>query len=78
MSEPNLMQLSNLIYATAKVLTEECTSNKKIKGNRRKKPLWKENLEKEREYMRGELSILSELQRGVNVKGSVIISISKQ
>ena len=37
MSEPNLMQLSNVIYATAKVLTEECTSNKKRKGNKRKK-----------------------------------------
>ena len=35
MSEPNLIQLSNVIYVTAKLLTEECTSNKKRKGIRR-------------------------------------------
>ena len=78
MSEPSLMQLSNVIYATAKVLTEECTSNKKRKGNRRKKPLWKEKIEKEIEYMRGELSILSELQRGVNVKGRRFRKMTKK
>ena len=72
MSEPNLMQLRNVIYATAKVITEECTSNKRRKGNRRKKQLWKEKIEKEIERMRGELSIISELQRGDNVKAKEI------
>ena len=47
MSEPNFVQLSDVIYATVKVLREECTSNMRRKGNRRKQPLWKEKIEKE-------------------------------
>ena len=69
MSEPNLMQLNNVLYATAKVLTEECTNNKRRTGNRRKKPLWKEKIEKEIEHMRGELSIISECKGELMLKG---------
>ena len=53
MSESNLMQLSNVIYATAKVLTEECTSNKKRKGNKRKKAnMERENRKRDKTYAR--------------------------
>ena len=31
--------------------------------------MWKEKIEREIEYMRGELSILTGLQRAINVKG---------
>ena len=78
MSEPNLMQLSNVLYAAAKVLTEECTNNKRRTGNGRKKPLWKEKIEKEIEHMRGGLSIISEVQRGVNVKGRKFRKMTKK
>ena len=67
--EPNLNEVNNLIYATAKVVTEECTGSKKRKDNKRRKPIWKEKIEKEIEQMRGDLSIISELQRGIDVKG---------
>ena len=70
--EPDLTRYNEIVYATAKVLSDICSDrskNKRKKTNRRKKPLWKEKIEKEIEYMRGQLSILSELQRGVNVKG---------
>ena len=30
--------------------------------------MWKEKIERQREHMRGELLILNELQRGINVK----------
>ena len=67
--EPNLNELTNLIYATAKVAIEECTGCKKRKDNKRRKPIWKEKIEKEIEQMRGDLSIISECQRGINVIG---------
>ena len=69
MRKPNLSELNNLIYAAAKVVTEECTGSKKRKDNKRRKPIWKEKIEKEIEQMRGDLSIISELQRGIDVKG---------
>ena len=34
MNEPNLNQLNDAIYATAKVVTEECTNKKKRKDNK--------------------------------------------
>ena len=37
--------------------------------HRRKKPRWKNKIEGEIEHMRGELSILTELQKGMNVRG---------
>ena len=52
MSEPNLMQLSNVIYAAVKLLREECTSTKRRKDSRSKKPLWKENRKRDRTYAR--------------------------
>ena len=44
--EPNINQLNNVIYATAKVITDECTNKKKRKENKRKKPTWKEKIER--------------------------------
>ena len=50
-------------------MTEECTGSKKRKDNKRRKPIWKEKIEKEIEQMQGDLSIICELQRGIGVKG---------
>ena len=45
-------------YATAKVMTELCSDSMKTKKKkypqRRKKPIWKEKIEREIEHMRGE------------------------
>ena len=61
-------EYNELVYATAKVVTELCSPKKKRKVNTRKKPSWKQKMEKEIEHLGGELSILSELERGINVK----------
>ena len=75
--KPNLNELSNLIYATAKLVTDECTGSKKRKDNERRKPIWKEKIEKEIEQIREDLSIISELQTGINVKGRKFRKMSK-
>ena len=45
---------NKLVYATAKIVTKLCSPKKK-KVNARKKPSWKQKMEKEREHLRGEL-----------------------
>ena len=45
--EPNPNELNNLILTTAKVACEKCTNSKKRKDNKRKKPTWKVQIEKE-------------------------------
>ena len=57
-----------LVYATAKVVTELCSLKKNRKVNARKKLSWKQKMEKEIEHLGGELSILSGLERDMNVK----------
>ena len=69
MLTPDITQLNNLFYASAKTITSKCCVKKKGKKNIHKKPRWREKIDKEIECLRGELSILTELQRGVNVKG---------
>ena len=59
-----------LVNATTKVVTELCSRKRKRKVNARKKPSWKQNMEKEI-HLRGELSILSELEGDINVKGKM-------
>ena len=59
-------EYNELNYATAKVLTELCFPKSKI--NARKKPSWKQKIEKEIEHLRGEIPILSEVRRDKNVK----------
>ena len=70
----DLTKCNEVLYATAKIMAELCSDSmktkKKKKPHRRKKPMWKEKIEREIEYMR-ELSTLIELQRGINVKGRV-------
>ena len=52
---------SELVYATAKVVTELCCPKRKRIVNARWKqnPSWKQKKGKETEHLRGELSILS-------------------
>ena len=66
--EPNHNELKNLIYATAKVVTEECKGSRNRKDSKRRKQIWKEKIEKEIQQTR-DLSIISELQKGINVTG---------
>ena len=40
--------------------------------------MWKEKIEREIELMRGELSILTELQRGINVKGRACRTLKRR
>ena len=64
-------EYNKLVYATAKVVPDLCSLKRKKKVNARKKPSWKQKMEKEIEHLGGELSILSELERGINVKGKI-------
>ena len=63
-------------------MTEFCfdsiKTKKKMKTCRRKKLMWKEKIEREIDHMRGELSILSELQRGLNVKGRACKTLKRR
>ena len=65
---PDITKFSEVLYATAKIMRELKTKKKK-NPHRRKKPIWKEKIEREMQHMQGELSILTELQRGINIKG---------
>ena len=40
--------------------------------------MWKEKIEREIDHMRGELSILSELQRGLNGKGRACKTLKRR
>ena len=79
---PDLTTYNQLLYATGKVITNMCSERKKKKKkknpHRQQKPKWKERIEKEIELMRGELSILTELQRGVNVKGKACRTMKRK
>ena len=61
-------------------MTEFCfdsiKTKKKIKTCKRKKLMWKEKIEID--HMRGELLILSELQRGLNVKGRACKTLKRR
>ena len=78
---PDLTQCNEVLYATAKVMTDLCSNSmksKKKKPHQRKKPMWKEKIEREIEHMQGELSILTELQREINVKGRACITLKRK
>ena len=66
--EPDLTELNQLIYAIACVVNPKTNNNSKPKAKICKKPKWKEKIEREIEYFRGEISILEELSKGVAVK----------
>ena len=71
-------EYNELVYPIAKVVTKLCSPTRKRKVNARKRPSWKLKLEKEIEHLRGELSILSELERGINVKGKMCRELKKK
>ena len=73
----NLTELNELIYSTAIAITE--ASGLKTKTRKKKKiPTWKDKIKKEIEKLRSQLSILTEMTRGNNIKESKIHKIKKQ
>ena len=79
---PDLTKYNEVLHATAKVMIELCSDSMKTKKkknpNRQKKPMWKEKIESELERMWEELSILTELQRGINVKGRACRTLKRR
>lgn len=76
-TEPDLTKYSKIINSTATIMTELCSkknSKRKKTTKGQKKPMWKEKIKKEIEYMLDQLSILTNLQRGVNVRSQLLIS----
>ena len=71
-------EYSKLVYATAKVVTKICSPKSKRKFNARKKPSWKQKMEKEIEDLQGELSMLTELERGINVKRKICKKLKRK
>ena len=71
-------EYSELIYTTAKVVSKLSSPKMKRKVNARKKPSWKQKMEKEIEHLRGELSILSNLERTIKVKGKVCRKLNRK
>ena len=64
----NITSINQLAYATAAVITESIGIKlKKPKQNKRKQPKWKEKLEKDIQYKRSDLSVLSEMEKGSKV-----------
>ena len=69
-------EYNELVYATAKVVTEVCSPKEKRKLNAKKKPSWGQKMETE--HLQEELSILSELERGTNVKGKMCKKLKRK
>ena len=64
----NITSINQLAYATAAVITESIGIKlKKPKQNKRKQPKWKEKLEKDIQYKRSDLFMLSEMEKGSKV-----------
>ena len=78
--EETLENINEVIYARAYVVTEKRNGKPKKYTNRRtnKKPCWKEKIEKEINELRGEVSILDELIRGVKVKSRILNRMKKK
>ena len=66
----DVTNLNHLIYATAKSATKSIgiSTNKNAKKYKRSEPKWKAKIRREIDSLRGELSILTELADGRNVK----------
>ena len=61
--------MNELTYSTAKGITERCGMKKKNRNRTsHKQPAWKPKIQKEIESFRGELSLLEDLSKGINVK----------
>ena len=70
-------EYNELVYATVKVVTELCSPEKK-KVNARKKSSWEQKMEREIEHLQVELSVLSELERCINVKGKMCRKLKRK
>ena len=68
--KPNdITKLNELTYSTTKEITERCGMKKKNRNRTsHKQPAWKRKIQKKTEAFRGELSILEDLSKGINVK----------
>ena len=62
--------VNTMLYARAKTVESKLRfkPKKKRKPDKNKKPKWKTNIEKKIENMRGEMSILSEIERNKDSK----------
>ena len=78
--EETLETMKEVIYAGGFVVTEKLNGKPKKFTNRRvnTKPRWKERTEKEISELRGEVSILDELMRGVKVKSRILNTMKKK
>ena len=63
--ELDMNDVNTMLYACAKTVESKLgvKPKKKRKPDKNKKPKWKNNIEKEIETMRGEMSILSKIER---------------
>ena len=68
--ELDMNDVNTIMYACAKAVESklEVKPKKKRKPGKNKKPKWKINIEKEIEMMRGEMSILREIERNKDPK----------
>ena len=65
----DIITLNELTYSTAKAITERCSMKKKNRNRTsHKQPTWKRKIQEKTETFRGELSILEDLSKGINVK----------
>ena len=68
--ELDMNDINVMLYAYAKTVESKLgvKPKKKRKPEKNKKPKWKINIEKQTETMRGEMSILSEIERNIDPK----------
>ena len=69
-NELDMNDVNTMLYARAKTVESKLgfKPKKKRKPGKNKKPKWKTNIEKKIENMRGEMSILSEIERNKDSK----------
>ena len=69
-NELDMNDVNTMLYARAKTVESKLgfKPKKKRKPDKNKKPKWKTNIEKKIENMRGEMSILSEIERNKDSK----------
>ena len=78
--EEILQTMKEVIYAEGFVVTKKLNGKPKRFTSRRvnTKPRWKKGTEKEINELRGEVSILDELMRGVKVKSRILNTMKKK
>lgn len=79
--DPDLIKYNEMKYTIVKVIKDLCSNkNSKMKKtpDRWKKPMWKEKTEEEMKYMQDELSIFTELEQGVTVRGKACRKLKRK